>query len=235
MFRFRLATKIFLMGLIVTACFSASYAWLYPRFKAALYASKNAQTQFLVETAASAVDHYVKAAAGGSLTVEEARRQAMAAVRSMRYGDNDYFWINDLAPAMVMHPMKPELDGKDLSQNKDPNGKPLFMEMVKVCREKGGGFVDYFWPKPGAAQPVPKVSFVKQVPQWGWVIGTGVYVDDVEAETRRLLWGILLVVAGVTAGGLVLAFVTARSIARPVNRIIAELDEGAGQVSSAVG
>jgi len=104
-------------------------------------------------------------------------------IGAIRYGpeNKDYFWINDMHPTMIMHPFKPELDGKDLSASKDPNGKKLFVEFVKVCGDKGEGFVDYYWPKYGADKPQPKLSFVKLFKKWGWIIGTGIYIDDIDA------------------------------------------------------
>jgi methyl-accepting chemotaxis protein len=233
--KLKFSTKICLMGLVITMCFASSYVWLYPKFRNALYDSKTTQVRYLVESAASAIDHFAREAANGSLTDEGARKAAKEAIRSMRYGDNDYFWINDLAPKMVMHPIKPELDGSDLSQNKDPNGKLLFMEMVRIGREKGAGFVEYFWPKPGLSKPVPKMSYVKLVPQWGWIVGTGVYIDDIEAESSRVFYAIFGIVALITLGGLSLAYFTARSISRPIHRIIAGLNEGSKQVAAAAG
>jgi methyl-accepting chemotaxis protein len=110
-------------------------------------------------------------------------------VGALRYGpeNKDYFWINDMHPRMITHPYKPELNGKDLSSSKDPNGKRLFVEFVKVCRENGEGFVEYYWPKYGADKPQPKLSFVKNFKEWDWVIGTGIYIDDIEVlvEVRK--------------------------------------------------
>lgn len=108
---------------------------------------------------------------------------AKQAISQLRYGadNNDYFWINDLGPQMIMHPIKPALNGQDLASIKDPDGKPLFTEMVKVAQNKGAGLVDYKWPKPGHDNPVPKLSYVKLFEPWGWIIGTGIYLDDVEA------------------------------------------------------
>jgi len=128
---------------------------------------------------------------GVYMEVAAARLQADSAaiIENLRYGPEmkDYFWINDTNPTMIMHPYKPQLNGKDLSQSKDPNGKKLFVEMVKTCRENGEGFVDYFWPKYGADKPQPKVSFVKLFKKWNWIIGTGMYVDDIEVlvEARK--------------------------------------------------
>ncbi len=117
------------------------------------------------------------------LSLAEKQAKAKALIGALRYGpeNKDYFWINDMDPTMVMHPYKPALNGKDLSGSKDPNGKKLFVEMVKVCREKGEGFVDYHWPKYGADKPQPKLSFVKLFKEWDWVLGTGIYIDDIEA------------------------------------------------------
>jgi len=123
---------------------------------------------------------------GSGVYMEVAEDKLMAdsaeIISALRFGpeSKDYFWINDMQPRMVMHPYKPQLNGKDLSGAKDPNGKHLFVEMVKVCREKGEGFVDYFWPKYGADQPQPKLSYVRLFEKWNWVIGTGVYIDDIE-------------------------------------------------------
>ncbi|WP_420476258.1 methyl-accepting chemotaxis protein [Noviherbaspirillum sp. ST9] len=134
-----------------------------------------------VETAHGLLAHYEQLASKGVLGQEEAKRQAMQAVKALRYGGNEYFWINDMHPKMVMHPIKPELDGKDLSENKDPTGKRLFVEFVDTVKASGAGYVFYLWPMPGKDQPVQKVSYVKSFAPWGWVIGSGVYVDTVDA------------------------------------------------------
>jgi methyl-accepting chemotaxis protein len=117
------------------------------------------------------------------LSLQDKQKKAPGLVKALRYGseNKDYFWINDLHPTMIMHPYKPEMDGKDLSDNKDPNGKKLFVEFARVAREKSEGFVDYLWPKYGADKPQPKLSFVALFKEWGWVVGTGLYIDDIDA------------------------------------------------------
>ncbi len=114
------------------------------------------------------------------LSVEEKQAEALKVIKAMRYAGDNYLWINDMQPVMVMHPMKPALDGKNLGDFKDPNGKRLFAEMVRVCRSDGQGFVDYMWPKPGEDKPVAKLSFVRLFKPWNWVIGTGVYLETAE-------------------------------------------------------
>jgi methyl-accepting chemotaxis protein len=111
-----------------------------------------------------------------------ARKTAAARIAKLRYGNGDYFWINDLGPRMIMHPLKPELNGQDLTENKDPNGKRLFVEFANVVKSQGSGFVEYQWPKPGKDTPQPKLSYVTGFEPWSWVIGTGVYIDDLQAQ-----------------------------------------------------
>jgi methyl-accepting chemotaxis protein len=115
------------------------------------------------------------------LTNNEKKQSALTIIKDMRYNKNGYIWINDMHPRMVMHPINPALNGKDLSDYKDPGGKHLFNEFVKVCREKGEGFVDYMWPKPGYDKPVQKLSYVKLFKPWNWIVGTGIYLDDIIA------------------------------------------------------
>ncbi len=112
-------------------------------------------------------------------TLEQRQEKVLSTIKNMKYGKegNDYFWINDTVPKMIMHPYKPSLNGKNLSKSADPDGKKLFVEMVKVCREKGEGFVTYKWPKYGSDKPVPKLSFVKLYKPWGWIVGSGIYID----------------------------------------------------------
>ena len=143
-----------------------------------LYTGKEQKTRHVVETAAGVLQYYQAQESAGTLTREEAQKQAMQAVRALRYDKGDYFWINDLTPRMVMHPTNAKLEGQDLSGYKDPDGKALFNEMVRVAKTNGAGLVAYRWPKPGASDPVPKVSYVQLFAPWGWVIGSGIYIDD---------------------------------------------------------
>jgi methyl-accepting chemotaxis protein len=121
----------------------------------------------------------------GRLSAADAKAKAMAEIKTIRYEGKEYVWINDMHPRMVMHPIKPELDGKDLSDNKDPNGKHLFVEFVDTVKKSGSGYVDYLWPKPGAKDPEPKRSYVVGFAPWGWVLGSGVYVDEVRSASLQ--------------------------------------------------
>ncbi|MDM8549628.1 cache domain-containing protein, partial [Desulfobacterales bacterium HSG2] len=113
------------------------------------------------------------------------KRDSDAALKNMKYSKGmGYVWITDMTPEMVMHPTKPELNGKDLSDFKDPDGKRIFVEMVKLCTSDREGLINYLWPKPGSDKPVRKLSYVKLFKPWNWIVGTGIYAE-VEAEALK--------------------------------------------------
>ena len=188
-----------------------------------LYRAKAEKTRHVVETAAGVLSYYQGLEAAGSLSREAAQQQAIAAVRGLRYDQNDYFWINDLGPKMVMHPANPKLEGQDLSAIRDPDGFALFNEMVSLARSKGAGAIDYRWPKPGASEPVEKTSYIQLFKPWGWVIGSGVYVDDVQAEFLRQLRDASLLGSGIALLLAVLVMLISRSIVRPLDEAVSAM------------
>ena len=169
--------------------------WIHGQHSS-LLSDRLQKTRNLVEVPYSVIERQYGLEKEGKLSRAEAQRQALEAIRPMRYGGDNYFWINDEHPTMIMHPIKPELDGTDLTSFKDPSGKALFLECVRVAQANADGdYVYYLWPKPGSEQPVAKLSFVKRFAPWGWVIGTGVYIEDVDSAWRQ---------SALIAGGLAL-------------------------------
>ena len=199
-----------------------------------LYAGKSEKTEHVVQSAASILKHFHGLESAGSLSREQAQKQAMEVVRGLRYDGQEYFWINDQTPVMLMHPMNAKLEGQNLSGFKDPDGKALFNEMVAITRSQGAGQVDYRWPKPGATDPVPKISYVELFQPWGWIIGSGVYVDDVQAEFRAQAikaMGIGLLIALLLTG--LVALIT-RSIVQPLQAAVdamASISSGEGDLT----
>ena len=179
---------------------------------------RKAKLQNIVETAHSAANHYYDRARAGEISEEEARRSAVEAIEWMRYGESGYLWINDFQPVMIMHPYVKKLEGEDISGFKDPNGKHLFVEFVKEVRANGAGFVDYVWQKGDNKDYLaPKLSYVKGFEPWGWIIGTGVYIEDVDSAFYAHLRDTGIVVLIVIALLTVLAYFIGRSISRPLN------------------
>lgn len=177
---------------------------IIPSFRSNMMDRKREMIKELTSTAWSVFQEYAEEEKKGNLTRVQAQQRAIADIRYLRYGQErkDYFWVTDMHPNMVMHPYRPELEGKDLSGElgQDPTGKNLFVEMVKVCRENGGhGFVEYMWQwKDDPSRIVPKLSYVKAFQPWGWIIGTGIYIEDVKEEISRLTSRLVTISIGIT-------------------------------------
>lgn len=185
-----------------------------------LYQAKAEKTRHVVQTAAGVLAYYQELEAAGTLSREAAQQQALQVVRALRYDHDDYFWINDLGPKMIMHPANPKLDGQDLSAIRDPDGFAVFNEMVALARQQDAGPVNYRWPKPGASEPVAKTSYIQLFKPWGWIIGSGVYVDDVQAEFTRQLRDASLVGVAIALLMALVVMLIARSIARPLQEAV---------------
>ncbi|MGU5661155.1 methyl-accepting chemotaxis protein [Aeromonas sanarellii] len=192
-------------------------------YQQGLMGEKSRQTRAQVETAYSLVAGLEARVRKGELDEARAKAEALALLKGLRYGNDDYFWINDSHPTMVMHPMKPELDGKDLSGVEDKQGLRLFVAFADLAKTQGAGEVAYYWPKPGVDEPVRKISYVKRFAPWDWVIGTGVYVDDVEAQYREVLHTLLGI--GLALALLLFAVVglIVRSIVVPLSQSVSAL------------
>jgi methyl-accepting chemotaxis protein len=181
-------------------------------FDALLSDGSRVQVERLVQTASSTLAHYHALEQSGKIDRAEAQRLARENLRSLRYGKNDYFWINDLSGRMLMHPITPELEGQDLSMATDARGKKIFREMIQVGQSRGSGFVDYYWAKPGEKEAVAKISFVQHFAPWGWIVGSGIYVDDLDDIFWRQAWKAIIVGTLTIVPLLLIAFLVSRSI-----------------------
>ena len=205
----KISTRMNLMLALTTAglailCLAALF-----QIKDTMMEDRKAKVRNLVEYAITQLAFYDSQVKAGALTLEQAQTMAKESLRTARYNEKEYFWINDYHPISIMHPIKPELQGKDMTDNKDPTGKQLYVEFVKTVKANGAGFVDYQWSKPGMTEPVPKLSYVKGYQPWGWIVGTGIYIDDVNDEFRKNA----LMLGGVSAG-LLFALIVAGSLIR---------------------
>lgn len=177
---YRFRTIIMLIGSMIPL-WAIVLFYVLPLVRETMYEDRQIAVRSTVDVASKLISHYYSLFEKNQLSEEEAKVQALRAVNSLRYSGVEYFWINDLDARMLMHPMKPELDGQDLSGMKDPNGVAIFVEFANVGKSPAGeGFINYMWPKPNSPKPEPKISFVRQFKPWKWVVGSGVYVDDLE-------------------------------------------------------
>ena len=176
------------------------------------------KTQHLVESGLGVLQYFHQRQLGGELTEQQAQQQAAAVLQGMRYDGNEYFWIHSDDLRMIMHPFSTQLVGNSVADIQDPEGKYLFREMVAVVNTQSAGFVDYMWPKPGVTDPVPKISYVAGFEPWGWILGSGIYLDDI-SET---FWADMLPKLMVAALGLMLLVGVNLLIALSVNRPLAQ-------------
>lgn len=184
-------------------------------------ATRQVVLRHVVESAVAIAGAYHAEESAGRMTRAQAQAEAVRALRAVRYRGEEYVWVNDMAPRMVMHPFRPDLEGKEIGAIADPNGFRLFEAFVATVKRQGGGVVPYLWPRQGSTAPVEKMSYVQGFAPWGWVVGSGLYVDDLRADQRTtLLHDALVVLVGVlTMGGL--ATWVASGIVRPLRRLTA--------------
>ncbi len=216
---------LFISFFSVSLTLVVTFVFFIPKIESNIIEEKKAGTRSVVEVAYGILKHYTDIQRSGAMDETQAKNAAIREIKGLRYGAMQYFWINDNHPTMIMHPTAPEMDGKDLSDFADQNGIYLFREFVRIAETKGGGFVSYMWPKPGDKKPVDKVSYVKLFEPWEWIIGSGIYIDDVQAdmaELRLISWVGGLSFAGVT---LCLAFWVGLGITRRLTKVIAGLKQ----------
>ncbi|MFZ3175088.1 MAG: EAL domain-containing protein [Thiobacillus sp.] len=220
---FNLRSKLFMIVAVALGAMVLIATLALMDERSRLMEDRAVKTRHLVESAHGVLVRFHSLQQRGELTEGEAKRAALDTIRTMRYDGSEYFWINDLEPRMVMHPMMPELDGKDLSGFTDPNGKRLFVAFADTVRKNGAGFVDYLWPKPGLTRPVSKISYVQGFSPWGWVIGSGIYIDDVNRIFwDAMRWQVGIIFAAILLLGGLMALV-ARRVEREINDYAAKL------------
>lgn len=198
-----LPLRIFLPVVLTILLFWATiFLVILPRVSERLMDGKREVIRELVESAWSSLEGYAARVAAGELTQPQAQSLAKDHFRRSRYGPDlkDYFWINDMGPRIIMHPYRTDLEGQDVSAFADPSGKLIFVECVKTVNTAGAGFVDYQWQwQDDPGRIVPKISYVKGFKPWGWIIGTGIYVEDVRTEIAAITGTLALICLGILA------------------------------------
>ena len=197
--------------------------------------ARRAELHSIVDSATSVVDGFAKRAAAGEMDEGAAKAAALKVLKSLRYRQNEYVFVISDGLRMVMHPIKPQMVGEDLSTYTDPTGKYLFREMLDVVQKAGSGFVDYRWSRSADSAPVPKISYVSRYAPWGWTLGTGVYVDDLaQADALAAVQEAgLLLVATLVLGGF--GWLLSRSIVTPLRRLASRMESLArGEVAISI-
>ncbi|MDM8548655.1 methyl-accepting chemotaxis protein [Desulfobacterales bacterium HSG2] len=185
--------KIMLIPIItILSVLIVSIFYFLPFTEKKLIGEKETALKHIVEVTFMLISDYHSKVGSGELSEDEARKGAMRDARALRHGNNDYVWINDLNSVILAHP-EPEEEGRDMSNVRDISGKYYVNMFVEVCKKNGEGLVHYMRPRAGTLKPLPKVSYVRLFEPWGWIVGSGIYVDDVEAEMKEIRFQIISV------------------------------------------
>lgn len=180
-------TILSLLGMIFTLFL------FYQGLSSSLMQEKTFQTKRLSDSGLSIIRHFYELAENNQLTKENAQKNALDTLKSMRFRPNGYFWINDSDTILLMHPYAHELVNKDLTNISDKKGNHMFVKFTETAIS-GGGLVDYYWQKPNTSEVFPKTSYVVYFEPWGWVLGTGLYLDDMQQDIQEYAVSALSVV-----------------------------------------
>ncbi len=173
-----ISTKLRLLLGIVTIAFVAVTSYNLFTLDVTLLDGRKENVRQVVEMATTTVEHYAKLAKSGALSKEEAQKQALATLQDQRFDGDNYIFVIDRSARILMHPFDPSLNGTDGSRIADANGTRIFAGLVKAASTGQGGYLSYEWPKPGQKTAVDKISYGTLFAPWGWVIGTGAYMED---------------------------------------------------------
>lgn len=183
--------RVMFPALLTIILFTSVFMYVFiPTIRNNSMERKKEMIRALTTTAWSVLSKYHDDETEGKLTREQAQKLAVEQIKNMHYGQEmkDYFWINDMTPRMIVHPYRSDLNGKDLRNYTDLDGKKVFLEIVNVVSESGSGFISYKWQENDkSAYITPKISYVREFVPWGWVIGTGIYVEDIDHEISQLI------------------------------------------------
>ena len=218
----KLKTKIITLVILILAVFMGFILiFVLPKANGLIEEKTVQKLEQLVDLPLSEIQREYDLYQSGAISEADAKQNALEVIKSFRYEEVEYFWVNDLDGIMLMHPIKPELDGTNVLGIQDPDGKYLFQEMLDVAKVNGEGNVHYQWPKPGSEAPQPKISFVKVFEPWGWVVGSGVYVDDLKAIEQGLFRDVMIALAVIV----VFSIVIMAFIILPLNKNLKKITE----------
>ena len=229
-FKFVVGSVIALVAVLVTV-----FLVVLPRVEDAYLEQRKESLIQVVDLAVSLAAGLNEQVAQGKLTLAEAQQTAARQIGGLRYNGSDYLWVSDLTPTFLAHPLRPELVGKSVTNFSDARVRENLLKMTNIGREKGSGFLRYEQLKPGKSTTEPKLSYLKHYEPWGWIIGSGIYIDDVHAYMAGLRTKVLLLaLLFLAANALFLYAVFQRVIVNPLERItgaMAEIAQGAGDIS----
>jgi len=224
--RLKIKYKLWLIVGFVLFCMLLTSGVFLASLRNDLIEAKKVTIRSAVESVHGIIENYHAAATSGKITEREAQQKAIDLIKRLRYAENEYFWINDMKPVFVAHPY-PDMDGKDVSELKDETGRKMIVEMVETVKRDGEGYANYIWRRQETGRLTKKISFVKGFRPWGWVIGSGIYVEDVDEVFRKRAVNLSL---GVLFSALLILWISLR-VAGSITKPLSTLKQGMESVA----
>ena len=194
--KLKIGHKLLIITVLSLAGMIFTLFLFYQGLSSSLMEEKIQQTHSLSNAGLSIIKHHYTQADNNSLSTSEAQKRALNILQETKFGSNGYFWVNNSDTILLMHPYADDLINKDLTHMADIKGNHMFRDFTETAIS-GGGFVDYYWQKPNSTEVFPKTSYVVYFKPWGWVLGTGLYLDDMNKDIQSY---------AVSALGVVIAF-----------------------------
>ena len=212
--KMRVSARLMVAGVAVVAGLTLLAVNMMVETRAKALEAHNTRIKDLVETATGVVRHYQAQEADKKLSRDDALQMAKEALRPLRFGNDDYFFIYDFEGRAIMVAGNPKIEGQILLGKTDKKGFKLWDGIVAIGKGPGKGYLDYWFPRAGQEEAKPKRAYLMAVPEWQWIIGTGVYVDDVDEAVKKAVVADALLCALILAIVGVIAFFVSRSIVR---------------------
>jgi methyl-accepting chemotaxis protein len=208
-----------MMFAFIVIVFLALLFLVRPSIKEQITETKRHEIQSVVQSAVEVADYFYDLFERGVLSEQEARERAYAALASIHYQNDEYIFTYDAEGVVVSHGANPELIGRKLLDIEDVNGVKFAQEFLRIAKEEGSGFTRYHWPKKGETEPSPKLSYVEMYEPWGLIVGTGVYIDDIDDSMSALDTSVYIALAVMIAAGLLISYYIGRRLAARAGRL----------------
>ncbi|QYK03988.1 methyl-accepting chemotaxis protein [Shewanella zhangzhouensis] len=217
---YNISRRIWAMLLLSLVATLLMFVFALRNMDSVLVQEKEARLNALTDIAISIIKDYQDKAQSGELSEADAKTKALAALDSLRYSGKEYYFTIDRQGMLIQHPFAKKLVDTSVLGMADPNGVKLFAEMIRLTQNSDSALVNYMWNKPDADAPSPKMSVVKRFNEWNWIVGTGIYVDDIAAQKQEFAWQYLLVFLLVWGPVLALLLMISRSVTEPLQRTL---------------